>query len=833
MKPDDSPLRSVPPLYPILLAYLLGIAVASRVSLSRLSLLVMMGVLLCFTLISLIRSKRGGSPLLWAGGFFLLGILALEIQLYPPSPGDHVRHFATGERVIVEGILRRAPVWSPKRVRLYVKAHTLIVNDRAIPTRGMVLLSMPHLDKPLEYGDRIRFATRLRRPTNFNNPGGFDYQRYLSARRIWTTAFVKNPNQVIRVATGQGNPLWTRLESLRHRIRGFMDTHASDTARPILKALVLGERSAIPEVTREEFAISGAAHILAISGLHLGIIALILFRLFSWVLRQSERIALGTNIFKVTALVTIPPIVLYTLISGGRITTVRATIMIMAYLVSIIIDRPRDLYHTLAVAALAITLFDPMSLMEASFQLSFTAVLAILFLFPRLNHLLTREEPIPVRPNGLVEKAISWGRGLFLVSLAAMIGTCPIIAYHFHRFSPMGLVTNFLVIPLLGFFAIPAALIAALFAPIYPSLGIPFVHAAGWVVDLTTSVIHAVASLPGAALHVSTPTLLEIAIFYAFVFLIFQIRRASVYRIALVVVLGLGLADVSYWLVKTHWNRALRITTVDVGHGDCTLVEFPKGKKALIDGGGFYDDSFDIGKNVVAPFLWKKKIQKIDFLVLSHPDPDHLNGLKFIAQTFRVKELWDSGQESTSPFFQEFMRIVAEKGIERVSLSQEDDPRTIHGVLVQVLHPSRDGCQTREGTRRCSANNRSLVLRFVFGGQTFLFTGDIEKEAESELVASGLDLESRVLKVPHHGSLTSSTMPFLRKVRPDIAVVCAGHRGLSRASSQEVLSRYEGLGCQIFRTDRDGAIAMETNGKRLRIRTFRKAGKDRGRERKG
>jgi len=250
-------------------------------------------------------------------------------------------------------------------------------------------------------------------------------------------------------------------------------------------------------------------------------------------------------------------------------------------------------------------------------------------------------------------------------------------------------------------------------------------------------------------------------------------------------------------------------------------VEFPRGKKALIDGGGFYDDTFDIGKNVVAPFLWKKKIQKIDFLVLSHPDPDHLNGLKFIAQTFRVKELWDSGQENNSPFFQEFMRIVAEKGIQRVSLFQEDDPRTIHGVVVQVLHPSRDACQTHQAARRCSANNRSLVLRFVFGGQTFLFTGDIEKEAEAELVASGLELESRVLKVPHHGSLTSSTVPFLRKVRPEIAIVCAGERGLSRPSSQEVLTRYEDLGCHIFRTDRHGAVAMETNGKTLKIRTFR------------
>jgi competence protein ComEC len=254
----------------------------------------------------------------------------------------------------------------------------------------------------------------------------------------------------------------------------------------------------------------------------------------------------------------------------------------------------------------------------------------------------------------------------------------------------------------------------------------------------------------------------------------------------------------------------------------CPLVEFPKGKRALIDGGGFHDDSFDVGRNVVAPFLWKKKIQKIDFLVLSHPDPDHLNGLKFIARTFRVEELWDSGQESNSPSFGELMGIMRDKGIRRMSLFREDSPQTIHGVVVQPLHPPREACQTDRVSPRCTTNNRSLVFRIIFGAQTFLFTGDIEKEAEAEMIAWATDIESRVIKVPHHGSLTSSTIPFLEKVRPEIAVISAGQRGLNRASSQRILNRYERLGCHIFRTDRHGAVTMETDGDWLTIDTFRK-----------
>lgn len=251
-------------------------------------------------------------------------------------------------------------------------------------------------------------------------------------------------------------------------------------------------------------------------------------------------------------------------------------------------------------------------------------------------------------------------------------------------------------------------------------------------------------------------------------------------------------------------------------------MEFPGGKRALIDGGGFYDDSFDVGKNVVAPFLWKKRIKKIDFLVLTHPDPDHLNGLKFIARNFGVEELWDSGQESDSPFFGELMTIVRQKGIQRVSSFRGDEPRIINGVVVQPLHPRRETPHAHSRSQGAEANNLSLVLRLVFGSQIFLFTGDIEREAEAELIASGVNLESRVIKVPHHGSMTSSTTRFLARVRPEIAVISVGQKSFLRLPNREVLNRYESLGCRIFRTDLHGAITMETNGQRLHIKTFRK-----------
>ncbi len=605
MKSDGSPPSALPLLYSILLAYFLGVGLSNSFTLSRTLLLALMGGLFFWAFLSVVGPKIARASILWPAAFFWFGILALQVQIHPSLPDNHVSDFAGRGRVVVEGILAQSPERSTRRVRLYVEVQSVMRDGKSIKSTGAVLVSLPPLDLSLDYGDRIRFASNLRHPRNFNNPGGFDYRRHLATRGIWVTAFVDDPKKIARVARRQGNPLWTWLEIHRNRIRSFLEEYSTDTSGPIFKALILGERGTIPEAVREDFAVSGAAHIMAISGLHLGIIAFFLFRGLLWIFRQGEWMALKTNIFKLSALLTIPLIILYTLVAGARVPTVRAMIMIIVYLLSILIDRPRDLYHTLGLAALVITLIDPASLMEASFQLSFMAVLAILYLTPKIGRILRRDEILPVRQKGLVQWLISWARTLFIVSLAAIIGTGPLVAHHFNRPSPMGLISNFFVIPLLGFLAVPAGLISSALSLFSTSLAVPVLQIASWVVDLSVSGIHFLASIPGVSYYVITPNLFEIAIVYALIALVFNLRRSLAWKVAFAGVLCLGIGDFGYWLARTHYNRNLRITFLDVGQGDCAFVEFPRGKRALIDGGGFYDDSFDVGKNVVAPFLWK------------------------------------------------------------------------------------------------------------------------------------------------------------------------------------------------------------------------------------
>jgi competence protein ComEC len=292
--------------------------------------------------------------------------------------------------------------------------------------------------------------------------------------------------------------------------------------------------------------------------------------------------------------------------------------------------------------------------------------------------------------------------------------------------------------------------------------------------------------------------------------------------VAIVVILALA-GDAGYWLYQRFWHGDLRVTYLDVGQGNAALLELPGGSTALIDGGGFSDNSvFDMGARVIAPFLWRNKIRTIDTLILSHPNSDHLNGLIFIAQHFNVKTIWTNGESKTTLGYKRLRKVVAEKHLYQPDFKQLPRKQLINGVEFLFLYPPADFLDKRKaGQKWRNANNNSLVIKVSFGRVSFLFPGDVTAEAEKELVRlSGADLACDVLLVPHHGSRTSSSRPFLSKVKPDVAVISAGWKNRFRFPHATVLEAYQKRGCRILRTDRNGAIELKTDGARLIAQTF-------------
>jgi competence protein ComEC len=471
----------------------------------------------------------------------------------------------------------------------------------------------------------------------------------------------------------------------------------------------------------------------------------------------------------------------------------------------------------------------------------------------------------------------------FLVSVLAICGTLPLVMFYFNQVSFIGLFANFVVVPLVGFVVIPCGLLALFVHPVSSLLAYGCIQICLYVLDYVMLTVNYFAGLPFAATKTITPSLFEMVCYYVLGWVVLngvKIRSGSksaagpipandyhlpdartnrvprlkrylklpgkfdlnrilfraeallrllvsgpaVKRYTIIgLVVGLALlVDAGYWFARRHLNTDLRVTYIDVGQGSSALLELPGGHTALIDGGGFSDnDTFDMGARVIAPLLWRKKIRTVDTLVLSHPNSDHLNGLIFIARHFNVKAIWTNNETRTTNGYRQLQNIIAQKQIDLPDFQHMPRQQLINGVKFCFLYPPADFLARKASQKWRSTNNNSMVVKVSFGDISFLFAGDIMAEAEQELVGlAGADLVSDVLLVPHHGSRSSSSQPFLSKVQPDIAVISAGWKNRFRFPHPTVLNAYDRIGCRIYRTDRNGAIMLQTDGHRLVIRPF-------------
>ncbi len=807
------------PLIPILIAYAIGLYGGQfNLPLPSQGLLLLFILLALWILLIILKRIRWAS---WVAlSFFLfLGLFSMQSYFHPKHPPSHISRFIGSEPILLEGTIDRSPQRTQSRTQLLIKSHKIISGDRHISVEGHLLLFLKEQNPQLHIGDRLRLLCRLHRPHGFRNPGVFSYERHLALERIHVVGFLSDDKMWVKVGEGFKNPILLKIESWRDHIRDFLEKEATLPSSSIFQALVLGEQGNIPEDVRESFITTGIAHLLAISGDHLGIVALLSFSLFLWVMKRSDFLLLSLSVKKWAAALTIPCLLLYTFIAGGGISVIRATIMVITFFLSIVFDRERHLLHTLALAALLILLFSPPSLFDVSFQLSFLAVLSILYLVPRVYRDLRREE-MNIPPE------ISWKQKIwkyvklsFIVTVVAILGTAPFVALHFNRVSLIGFLANLFVVPWVGFLIVPVTLIASIFSFFFYPFASLLITVDQFLATILFKVVAFFASIPFASIYIPTPTALEMILYYLLLFLGVHLRKGKKIKYLFVGICILLAADLAYWNLKDRLRKDLTLTFIDVGHGDSILVEFPKGKRMLIDGGGLHEDRFDVGKNVIAPFLWKKKIQRIDTLVLTHPDPDHLKGLNFIASQFKIGRFWDNGLRGDSEFYLELEKTLQRRKIDRFPLNENINSQVINGVEISFLNPPAGSAGPVRHRNPAYLNNQSLVIRLRFKNIVLLLTGDVEKEAEERMVRKGYPLRAHILKVPHHGSSSSSSLIFLEKVNPDHAIISVGERTIGRLPHPEVIERYKRLGSKIFRTDQHGAITVMTDGEKIEIKT--------------
>ncbi|MGQ0620507.1 MAG: DNA internalization-related competence protein ComEC/Rec2 [Panacagrimonas sp.] len=617
--------------------------------------------------------------------------------------------------------------------------------DRTLPSR--IRVSWYRTDQVLRGGECWTLRLRMRTPRGSLDPGAFDYEGWLFRRGVGATATVK---QAEPCGVASGYRVLRARQALVDRIGEWLGDHRG---RSMVTALTVGDDSGFSDADWDAFRETGTSHLVAISGFNVAIVAAVFYFLARWAWSLSLRLTLSLPAQKAGLIAAAVAGIAYGLLAGWESPAQRAALMLALLLMAALPDRTSQPSRLLALTWLLMLIVDPAAVLSPGLWLSFGAVAAIFFI-----------STARVRPTS------RWWLALELQIMLSIV-LAPLTLWFFHGASWPGPLVNLLAVPAMTVLT-PLVLMAVLLALAIPALGVPALHFAADALALFQSGLSWIAAWTPGAWVPAAPSASAIALALFGSVLLFAPRGWPMRPLALLCLLPLFVPQ------RAPVPGALELTVLDVGQG-LAVVARTANHTLLYDAGPAFEDGFDAGESVVAPYLLRIGSRRVDRLLLSHGDSDHAGGV---------------------PSVRKLVRVLDEVGTPGHRLCVDGQAWEWDGVRFEVLHPDGD---------EWSDNDRSCVLRIEAGGLTALLTGDIERHAEARLLAAHADrLRADVLIAPHHGSRTSSTEDFVRAVSPELVVFGAAWRSHFRHPRPEVVARYEAGGARSLVTGVEGAVRI-------------------------
>lgn len=823
---------------------------------------------LTFTLFIKQRLQPAGLALL-AAIFFTGSVLTdLERRAGESSELKNLIDQSGGASLTLTGWLDGPPEFARDRVYL-----SLLVEN----VTGRVSLLAPMRDAStqnkfaalkLHYGTRISITTTLDRTGNYRNPGVSSLTEFLDRNNYDATGIIKSPASITRLDDARGFLPLAWLYDCRARLQQQIDTRFAPETAGVLDASLLGNRYNLSPDASERFREGGTFHVLVISGLHISFIGALVFLI---VKRLTTR---GLLQFLFPAAI----VWAYSIAVGADASVVRAALMFTFAGVATILFRQSSSLNAMGGAALVILVRSPKEIFDPSFQLTFLSVLAIVVIaWPLLSNMSaiggwypTRSNPYPPvcsrafktfcevlfwnelkwkqelarTPNNYrlfkaslaswleryhIQPVLRYTFGAVVVSVSVQLVLLPLMIVYFHRISLASLVLNILVSVLLAAL-MAVALLALLIAQVSPAIAVPLIKLADAINWLMVHSVDPFSNFGWATFRLpeySGSAAIMYAVYYLpLLFLVIALshwrplalpaqRECKLHHYTLPLIgaqLLLLIVLILHPLSSGRATHRLTVDFLDVGQGDSALITMPDGTTLLVDAGGdTIDSTRRIGETVVSEYLWWRGLSQIDYVLATHADADHIEGLNDVLKNFKVRSALIARRPADDPEFAKFSQTLARTNTRSETIEAGD---LIHfgDVVVSVLWPLADGDSSK--------NNDSVVLRIRHGERTILLTGDIEQAAERSLLASPQQLHADVIKVPHHGSKTSSTQDFVVATRPEFAIISVGRNSRFGHPHKEVVERWQSNGASVMTTGNSGTITVTTDGHDLSLQTF-------------